>query len=146
MGTLLKVKAKVKTDKDLRRLLVRGTRHEVLLDLDGDKVPDIGLIDNTHDGDIDTIAVNIGGREDFDLYLVDSDANGIPDKILYDEEGDGNFQKLASGAEVEEHMKAAAQTIYMLIQAEEIIAERLDAALAELDVRVREARRELNRR
>lgn len=146
MGTLLKAKAKFKLDHDLRKLLVRGGRNEILLDLDGDKLADVALIDDDNDGDLDTIAADLAGRGDFDLFLIDSDHNNIPDKILYDEEGNGELKILAMGQEVEEHMIAAAQTIYMLLQAEEIIAERVDAALAELDRNVRAARIELNSR
>ena len=54
--------------------------------------------------------------------------------------------ELAAGSEVEEHLIGAARHIYMLMQAEEIIAERVDQALAEMDKRVREARKELKKR
>ena len=67
-------------DRDLRHKLVRGSRHEILLDLDGDKLADIALIDDNHDGDLDTIAVDLAGNGEFDLFLIDTDHNNIPDK------------------------------------------------------------------
>lgn len=146
MGTLLKVKLKIKTDKDLRKMLVRGGREEILLDLDGDKEADVALIDADHDGDIDAIAVDLGGRGEFDLYLVDNDHNNIPDQIIFDEEGNGEFKTLAMGPEVEAHLIAAAERVNMLLMAEEVIAERVDEALGELEKRVRVARKELKKR
>ena len=44
-------------------MLVRGSRHEILLDLDGDGQADIGLIDENTDGDIDTVAVRTAARK-----------------------------------------------------------------------------------
>ena len=43
MGTLRKLRMAMKTDRDLRRLMVRGSHNEILLDLDGDKEADIAL-------------------------------------------------------------------------------------------------------
>ena len=146
MGTLLKAKTAIRLDRDLRHKLVRGSRHEILLDLDGDKLADIALIDDNHDGDLDTIAVDLSGNGEFDLFLIDTDHNNIPDKVLYDEAGDGELRELAAGPEVEEHLISAAQHIYMLMMAEEIIAERVDEALAEMDRKVRDARKELKKR
>ena len=59
---------------------MRGSRHEILLDFDGDKQADIALIDDNHDGDLDTIAVDLAGNGEFDLFLIDTDHNNIPDK------------------------------------------------------------------
>ena len=71
MGTLRELKFKMKSDKDLRPMLVRSMRHELLIDLDGDKVADIALIDSNRDGDLDTIAVDTTGNGDFNLYIGD---------------------------------------------------------------------------
>ena len=73
MGTLLKAKTAIRLDRDLRHKLVRGSRHEILLDLDGDKLADIALIDDNHDGDLDTIAVDLSGNGEFDLFLIDTE-------------------------------------------------------------------------
>ena len=48
MGTLRQLKMKMRLDADLRPMLVRAMRHEILIDLDGDKVADIALIDNNN--------------------------------------------------------------------------------------------------
>ena len=145
MGTLLKTKTKLKLDKDLRKLLVRGSRHEILLDLDGDKQADVALIDENTDGDIDTIAVDLTGDGEFDLYFVDTDHNSIPDTILFDEKGDGNLQMLDIGMDVETAMIEAAQYLYELMMAEEYIAQNVDAALLDLEKKVHAARKELRK-
>lgn len=61
MGTLRKVKLVAKLDKDLRKMLVKGGRNEILVDLDGDKEADIMLSDTSGDGNIDTIVADLTG-------------------------------------------------------------------------------------
>ena len=143
MGTLRKVKLAIKTDKDLRRLLLRGGRNEILLDLDGDKEADIVLLDSNGDGDIDTFGADVLGTGDFNLYIEDTDHNGILDTIVVDKEGMGDFEVFASGQEVEANMIEAAKRLALLIEAKEVIAEELDRALQEMDKEIRRARIEL---
>ncbi|MCD8045803.1 MAG: hypothetical protein LUE90_04030 [Clostridiales bacterium] len=81
MGTLRKVKHKMKLDKDFRKTLVRSAKNEIMIDVDGDGIPDVAMMDSTGDGDIDTIAVDLTGDGEFNLYFHDSNANGIPDMI-----------------------------------------------------------------
>lgn len=146
MGTLRKAKLAIKTDHDLRQLLLRGGRNEILLDLDGDKEADVVLLDSNGDGNIDTFGADVYGTGDFNLYIEDTDHNGVPDTILVDEEGTGDFETLASGAEVEANMIEAAQKLAILIEAKEIIAEELDQRLKEMDKEIRRARIELAKR
>lgn len=146
MGTLHKVKMKMKLDRDLRKLLVRGGRDEILLDLDGDKLADIALVDEDRDGDIDTIAMDLTGDGEFNLYLVDTDHNHVPDAILFDRDGSGDLEVLGMGEEIEAAMLAAAQELYLQMMAEEYIAESVSSALEELEKDVRAARKELDRR
>ena len=75
MGTVKELKKYMKSDEELRTMLVRSGRHEVLIDLDGDKVADIALVDNNEDGDIDMIAVDVTGNGDFNLYIGDDDVS-----------------------------------------------------------------------
>lgn len=145
MGTLRKIKTKMKLDKDLRKLLVRGSRDEILLDLDGDGQADIALTDENHDGDLDTFAVDLTGDGEFNLYFVDTDHNSIPDAILFDEEGDGDLEVLDIGKDVEAALIEAAQYVYELMLAEEYAAQSMDAALLDLEKRVHDARRQLRK-
>lgn len=146
MGTLKKAKLAIKLDRDLRKLLLRGGRNEILLDLDGDKEADIVLLDSNGNGNIDTLGADVFGTGEFNLYIEDTDHNGIPDTILVDEEGNGEFIALASGEEVEAAMIEAATRLAVLMEAQEIIADELDARLKEMDREIRRARRELARR
>lgn len=147
MGTLRKLKVSMKLDHDLRKMLVRGSRNEILIDIDGDKEADIALSDTTGDGNIDTIAVDLTGDGEFNLFFEDTTGNNIPDTVLFDdEEGDGPQQITDSKEETEAAMIEAARRIYIILQAQEYIASELDAALGDLDKRVRAARRELRRR
>ena len=137
MGNLKKMRLTMKTDRDLRKLMVRGSLNEILLDLDGDKQADIALQDINSDGDIDRIALDVSGDGWFDLFIDDTDRNGIPDRIFIvkygnDEELD-KVEELAAGPEFEQEIIAAAQEIAFLIQAKEILGEELCLRLNELD-------------
>ena len=67
MGTLRTLKAAMRLDIDLRKMLVRGNRNELLIDVDGDKEADIAIIDMTGDDGIDTVAVDLTGDGEFNL-------------------------------------------------------------------------------
>lgn len=146
MGTLRKLKLQMKMDRDLRKILVRGARNEILIDVDGDREADVALIDTTGDGDIDTLAVDLTGDGEFNLYFTDTNHNKIPDMILYDEEGDGKLEMLALGKDVEDALLAAANGILTMLEAEEYAAAALDSALSELDRDVRAARKALKKK
>lgn len=146
MGTLRKLKVAVKLDPDMRKLLVKGGRNEILVDLDGDKEPDVMLADTTGDGNIDTIAADLTGEGEFNLYIKDTDGNGTPDTVILYDENDEIVAMTEDKAQVEETAKAIAEKIYLLLQAKEIIAEELDQHLKALDKEIKRARKELNRR
>ena len=145
MGNLKKLRLAMKTDRDLRRLLVRGSHNEILLDIDGDKQADIALQDIDGDGNVDRLALDVSGDGWFDLFIDDTDRNGVPDKIFVvkygnDEELD-KVEVLAAGPEVEQEILAVAQEIAMLIEAKEIIGQELCLRFNELDRRVSKASR-----
>lgn len=145
MGTLRKLKLKMKTDRDFRKTLVRGSRNEILIDIDGDKEADIALMDTTNDGDVDTIAVDLTGDGEFDLMVKDTDHNGIPDLILYDVNGDGELKEIASGMEVEAAVIDAINTVSTAIVMGDYVAQVLDERLDALDAEIRKARKELKK-
>ena len=146
MGTLRKVKLAAKLDHDLRKMLVKGGRNEILVDLDGDKEADIMLSDTSGDGNIDTIAADLTGDGEFDLYIKDTDGNGTPDTVILFDENDEVVAMTEDKAKVEETAKAVAERIYLALQAKEIIAEELDKLLKEMDKEIRKARKELDHR
>ena len=145
MGTLKKMRLTMKTDRDLRKLMVRGSHNEILLDLDGDKQADIALQDINSDGNIDRFAFDATGDGWFNLFIDDEDRDGVPDRIFVvkygkDEERD-KVQELAAGPEVEQEIIAIAQEIALLIQAKEIIGEEMIVRLNGLDRKVSKASR-----
>jgi hypothetical protein len=145
MGTLKKMRLTMKTDRDLRKLMVRGSHNEILLDLDGDKQADIALQDINSDGNIDRFAFDATGDGWFNLFIDDEDRNGVPDRIFVvkygkDEEPD-KVVELAAGPEVEQEIIAIAQEIALLIQAKEIIGEEMIVRLNDLDRKVSKASR-----
>lgn len=132
MGTLGQVKMRMKQDRDMRKRLVRGGRHEILLDLDGDKFADLGLMDENMDGDIDTMALDLGGSGDFDLYMTDMDGNNVIDRAFFDEEGNGSFAAPAWGDEILAPMLEAATRLYRFLASADWDTAQLDAYLEEL--------------
>ena len=133
MGTLRKVKNALRFDAELRPMLVRSTLHEVMIDLDGDKVADIALIDGTHNGDIDTIAIDVTGNGDFNIYISDTDGNGIPDAVQFYADGEDMPEAAYFGRVVEERMVEMALRIRGTIIAGEIITAELINILEEID-------------
>ena len=138
MGTLRQLKTKMRLDRELRPMLVRSMRHELLIDLDGDKVADIALIDSNRDGDIDTIAVDATGSGDFNLYIGDQDGNGIPDTVEFYEDGDDVPLAAYFGRAVEERFIELAGIIYTRVLAKELIAAEMIRAFEEFEARAEE--------
>lgn len=143
MGTLRKVKRKMKLDKDFRKTLIRSAKDEILIDVDGDGVPDVAFMDSTGDGDIDTLAVDLTGDGEFNLYFHDSDANSLPDMVLLDSEGDGNIEVIGVGPEVEAKLIVAAHAVLAIMDLGDYVAQSLDAALDELQEVLEKAKEEL---
>lgn len=144
MGTLKKLKLQMKLDKKLRHSLVKGTKNEILIDLDGDKEADLALLDTTKNGDIDTIAFDLTGDGEFDLYLYDSNENGLPDTIAIDD-GEGHFDVVASGEEVELHFLHAAGLLYKACEISDYVTETIDDALDEIYKEFKKFKKELRK-
>ena len=143
MGTLKKLRLAFGTDRDMRKMLVRGSHNEILLDLDGDKQADIALQDINGDGDIDRFAFDVTGDGWFNLFVDDTDRNGIPDRVFAVQYGGKDAPdkvvELASGPEFEQEIIATAKELSMLMQAGEYISADLQAALRALDKKASKA-------
>ncbi len=145
MGTLRKIKNKMRFDRDWHKTLLRSGKDEILIDIDGDKEADLALLDTDGDGDIDTLAVDVTGNGEFDLYFGDTDQNGIPDVVLYDENGRGSFELLGLGQEVEDAIVATAGLIRAAVVTGDYIAQALEEELDELQKEIKAAQKELKR-
>ncbi len=138
MGTVRKLKSAIQENEKFSKMLVRSGRHTVLLDLDGDQVPDIGLFDLNHDGDCDAVAVDLTGNGEFNFYLVDHDGNGIPDEISFYQDGEETPVKSTFGPEVEEEMRQKVSYIHELMTNEDLAADLILDAIDALQVYIAE--------
>ena len=143
MRTLKKLKLELKFDKSLRHSLVKGTKNEILIDLDGDKQADLAFIDSTNNGNIDTIAIDLSGNGEFDLYFLDKNQNNIPDTIIKMENDEPVV--LASGDGVEEMIINNINAIYALSDLKDLIINNLDDALDELYKELKKIIKKINR-
>lgn len=134
MGTLRKLKNEMRKDKELRSMMVRSGLNELYIDLDGDKVADIALIDTNHDGDIDTFAVDVTGNGDFNFYAGDKDGNGIIDTVEFYDDDDDMPIAAYFGRAVEEKFMELVGDIYAHILVGEIITDDLLRAFADFEL------------
>lgn len=141
MRTLKKLKLNLKLDKNLRHTLLKGTKNEILIDLDGDKEADLAFIDSTKNGNIDTIAIDSNGNGEFDLYFLDKNNNNLPDTIV--KMIDDEPHVLAEGEEVEQMVVDAINTIYALIDLNDFVVSKFDEALDELYKELKKANKKL---
>ncbi len=146
MGTLKKLKRKMKFDRDWHKTLLRSGKDEILIDVDGDGEADIGLFDTTGSGDVDTLAVDLTGDGEFNLYLGDTDENGVADVVLYGEDGEEQLQILGLGKEVEDAITASMEVVRAALITGDYIADALDQELDDLDRQIKAVQKELRKR
>ena len=129
--SIREAKKRIKNDPELSKMLVRSGWHEIALDLDGDGVADVSFISENLRNKIDTIAVDLSGSGEYDLYIHDSDGNGIPDTILFANESEDRVS-VAFGGEVELGFINLGVRIANLLTAEEFMNREFGLSLADL--------------
>ncbi len=129
--SIREAKKRIKNDPELSRMLVRSGWREIALDLDGDGVADVSFSSDSLGRKIDTIAVDLSGSGEFNLYLHDFDGNGIPDTVCLVEDGGGE-QVVAFGGEVELGFVNLGVRIANLLVAEDFLNRELGLSLADL--------------
>lgn len=130
--SIREAKKRIKNDPELSKMLVRSGWKEIALDLDGDGMADVAFSCERLGRKIDTIAVDLSGRGEFDLYLHDLDGNGIPDTILRVPEGSEERVVVAFGSEVELGFINLGVKIANLLVAEDFMNRELGLSLADL--------------
>ena len=131
-GNIRKAKKWIKEDPELRKMLVRSGRNEIMLDLDGDGAADVCISSENKGKNIDTLAIDLSGNGEFNLYLHDADGNGIPDTILWADDDSDEAEVIAIGSDVEDGLIDIATRIDRLLSAEEFLNEELGLSLADL--------------
>ena len=128
VGNLAGMRFKMKTDPEMAKMLCPSPKNELFFDLNGDGVADFALIDTNHSGNLDTIAMDLTGTGEFNLYLSDLDSNGVPEKVEYYLDSDDEPTGAGAGASYEEALRPAAMK-FMITLRSEFTAESLAAAL-----------------
>ncbi len=129
--SIREAKKRIKDDPELSKMLVRSGWKEIALDLDGDGMADV-LFSNVDGGrKIDTIAVDLSGSGEFNLYLHDFDHNGIPDTVCIVEDG-GKEKAIAFGGEIELGFVNLGVRIANMLVAEDFLNRELGVSLADL--------------
>ena len=131
--SIREAKKRIKNDPELSRMLVKSGWNEISLDLDGDGVADVCFASTKLGRKIDTIAVDLSGNGEFNLYIHDEDGNGIPDTVVWaGDEGSDEGVTVAFGGEVELGFINLGVHIANLLVAEEFLNNELGLSLADL--------------
>ena len=129
--SIREAKKRIKNDPELSRMLVRSGWKEIALDLDGDGMADVSFSCEKVGRKIDTIAVDLSGNGEFNLYLHDFDGNGIPDTVCMVDDG-SEEQIVAFGGEVELGFINLGVRVANLLVAEDFLNRELGVSLADL--------------
>ena len=129
--SIREAKKRIKNDPELSKMLVRSGCREIALDLDGDGMADVSFSSEKVGRKIDTIAVDLSGNGEYNLYLHDFDGNGIPDTVCLVEDGEEE-QVVAFGGEVELGFINLGVRVANLLVAEDFMNRELGISLADL--------------
>ena len=124
-------KKRIKNDPELSKMLVHSGWREIALDLNGDGLADVSFSSGKALRKIDTMAVDLTGNGAYNLYLYDSDGNGIPDTV-YMVDDNNEEEAIAFGGEVELGFINLGVKIANLLVAEEFMNKELGLSLADL--------------
>jgi uncharacterized pyridoxamine 5'-phosphate oxidase family protein len=124
-------KKRIKNDPELSKMLVLSGWREIALDIDGDGLADVSFSSGKFARKIDTIAIDLTGNGEYNLYLHDHDGNGIPDTIILVDDN-GEEQAVAFGGEVELGFINLGVKIANLLVAEDFMNKELGLSLADL--------------
>ena len=129
--SIRQAKKRIKNDPELSKMLVHSGWRDIALDLNGDGIADVAFSSNSFGRKIDTIAVDLSGSGEFNLYLHDLDGNGIPDTVCLVDD-DHEEQVVAFGSEVELGFLNLGVQIADMMVAEEFMNRELGVSLMDL--------------
>jgi hypothetical protein len=140
MNDIVKIKQRMKDDPVLGKMVLVSRQKEIFLDLDGDQLADVGLMDTAGDGRVDTLAVDLTGDNEFNLYFMDTRLNDLPDVVFYDEKSNGDLKLVGIGEGVQGTLQHAAARVYRALLSEAYDEKKIETALYELDDLIKDAR------
>ena len=127
--SIREAKKRIKNDPELSKMLVRSGWKEIALDLDGDGNADVAFSCEKLGRKIDTMAVDLSGNGEFDLYIHDQDGNGIPDTVMMVQEGSEERVLVAFGGKVELGFINLGVKVANLLVAEDFLNKELGLSL-----------------
>ena len=130
--SIREAKKRIKNDPELSKMLVHSGWKEISLDLNGDGMADVSFSAEKFGRKIDTIAVDLTGNGEYNLFLHDVDGNGIPDTVLLAEDGVDGRKIVKFGSEVELRFIDLGVKVAKLLMAEEFLNNELGISLADL--------------
>ena len=131
--SIREAKKRIKNDPQLSEMLIKSGWNEISLDLDGDGVADICFSSTKLGHKIDTIAIDLSGNGEFNLYIHDEDGNGIPDTVIWaGDDGSEGGTVVAFGSEVELGFINLGVRVANLLVAEDFLNRELGLSLADL--------------
>ncbi len=131
--SIREAKKRIKNDPELSKMLVRSGWKEIALDLDGDGYADVSFSCEKVGRKIDTMAVDLSGNGEYDLYIHDSDGNGIPDTVYLVQEGEEEERVItAFGGKVELGFINLGVKVANLLVAEDFLNKELGLSLMDL--------------
>ena len=129
--SIQQAKRRIRNEPELSKMLVRSGWREIALGLDGDGNADVCFASEKVNHKIDTIAIDLSGSGEFNLYLHDFDGNGIPDTVILVND-QGEEEVVAFGGEVELGFITIGVKIANLLVAENFMIRELGVSLADL--------------
>ena len=87
MNVISDFRKRLRSNPETAKLLMPGTKNEVLFDLDGDGKMDFALMDTTGDGNPDTFAADMTGNGSLNIYFYDADGDSVADTVQYYRDG-----------------------------------------------------------
>ena len=135
--TIGQAKKRIKSDPELSKKLVRSGWRDIALDLTGNGFADIAFYSGRISRKIDTFALDLTGNGEYNLYLYDSDGNGIPDTIIKVDD-EGKEEEIIFGGEVELGFINIGVKIANLLVAEEYMKDELGVSIEEMAAYLKE--------
>ncbi len=145
MTDIARVKQNMKNDPTLSKMVLLSKRNEVVLDVDGDQLADVCLMDSVGDGRVDTLAVDLTGDNEYNLYFMDTVQDELPDVVFYDEKSNGDLRLIGIGSGIQGTLQQAAAVVYRALLADKYETANVEKALKDLSNLIKQSRESIQK-